>query len=433
MMTPYALYGLLEAEKAGYPIPNGQAVDRGLVRLKQYLEQMKPAWDRLGPVLAGPPGGARGSSPASQVNDSLYLLYVMSQREPLLGEWWMRIEKAAGSPEVSDYGHALALEMAVKAGEKKLAGKLAAELRKRAKRGGAGVYWTTAGFSRWGDNQFEVTAAAFKALVAHDPNDPLIPDVLHFFQVTKQGDRWVSTKDTAMILYALCDYLTAVRDDRFLPGGKLTGVARLAVNGAAPVEVKFDGPLSKTVALPGKELKTGENMIAVRSADASGSLVRVVVRFTRGGAADIPARDFGVTVVRTVSVREKNGAWRALESGAVVPKGSYVKVGVTGTTSNGQALTFTLLESPKPASGEVLPQDDRRPVNVPPGGYNLREDREAKVCFHYEAPQGAVSGEYVFLAEFAGEFRLPPARVEPMYRPSQGGNSDSFVLKVTTK
>ena len=30
MMTPYALYGLMEAEKAGYEIGNDKAIDRGM-------------------------------------------------------------------------------------------------------------------------------------------------------------------------------------------------------------------------------------------------------------------------------------------------------------------------------------------------------------------------------------------------------------------
>ena len=34
MMTPYALYGLLQAEKAGYTIPNETAIQRGLQRLQ---------------------------------------------------------------------------------------------------------------------------------------------------------------------------------------------------------------------------------------------------------------------------------------------------------------------------------------------------------------------------------------------------------------
>ena len=39
MMTPYALFGLIAAEEAGYPCPNPTTIPRGMARLKQYLER----------------------------------------------------------------------------------------------------------------------------------------------------------------------------------------------------------------------------------------------------------------------------------------------------------------------------------------------------------------------------------------------------------
>src|SRR5262249_39247168 len=96
-------------------------------------------------------------------------------------------------------------------------------------------------------------------------------------------------------------------------------------------------------------------------------------------------------------------------------------------------LAYFLIESPKPAGFETVPADDRRfqPANDA-NGHVLREDREAMTCFHYErAPSSAA--EFVMLAEFAGGYGLGPARGELMYQPTNGGHSDSFVLKVTPK
>ena len=204
---------------------------------------------------------------------------------------------------MSDYGHALAWNWPSRSSKKDLADKLAAELRKRAKKSGDHVYWTTAGFSRWGDNTTEITAMVMKALVAHDPNDPLIPGVLAFFHATKRGDRWDSTKDTACVLYALCDYLAAVR-----AGPAASGLVKVSVNGAAGGEVKLDGPASKVIKLDGKTMKPGENVFKISGADSTGgALARVVVSYSRGKTADIPARDHGVKVERTISVRNADG------------------------------------------------------------------------------------------------------------------------------
>ena len=182
---------------------------------------------------------------------------------------------------MSDYGHALALELAVQARARRNSPTSSpTELRKRAKKSGDHVYWTTAGFSRWGDNTTEVTAMVMKALVAHDPNDPLIPGVLAYFHATKRGDRWDSTKDTACVLYALCDYLAAVR-----AGPAASGLVKVSVNGAAVGEVKLDGPASKVVKLNGKNVKPGENVFKVsgcrrdrRRAGAGGGVVTRAAR-----------------------------------------------------------------------------------------------------------------------------------------------------------
>jgi rRNA maturation protein Nop10 len=342
--------------------------------------------------------------------------------------WWARIEKAVGTPVMSDYGHALALELAVKHDKRDLAKKLAAELRKRAKKSGDHVYWTTAGFSRWGDNTVEVTAMVMKALVAYNADDPLIPGVLAYFHATKRGDRWDSTKDTACVLYALCDYLAAVR-----AGAPAAGLVKIAVNGVEDGTATLDSPVSKVVKLSGKTLKPGENVIKVTGpGEVGGALARVVVSFTRGRAADIPARDHGVKVVRTLSLRNADGTWTELKSGATVPTGSYVKVRVVATPAPGVDVRYTLLESPKPAGGETVPADDPR-FRPAERAYVLREDREAFTAFHYEEVRGAFAAEYVVLTEFAGEFRTAPARVELMYKPAVGGHSDSFVLKVAEK
>ncbi len=424
MMTPYALFGLLAAEEAGYPCPNPDTIARGLARLLAYLNEMSSAWDVL--VKPGQPEPAA----TTRINDSLFCLwvrmYIRSAPAEDMKPWWPRIEKGVGHRLMSDTGHALALELAVKYGQKELADKLAAELRKRAQKSGDRVFWTKAGFSRWGDNITEVTATVMKALVAHDPNDPLIPGVLAYFHSTKRGDRWDSTKDTACVLYALCDYLAAVR-----AGAPAEGIVKVLLNGAEVGSAKLDSAASKVVKFAGAGLKPGDNTFSVKGAAmAGGALVRVSITFTRTGGALTAARDHGVKVTRVVSVRGADGKWTDLKSGASVPMGSYVRVKVTATPATGQ-LQYFLIESPKPSGFETVPADDTR-FGPLPGGHVLREDREAMTCFHYETANAATA-EFVVMAEFAGEFTLPPARGELMYQPTNGGHSDAFVLKVAPK
>ncbi|QJW96822.1 alpha-2-macroglobulin family protein [Frigoriglobus tundricola] len=435
MMTPYAMFGLLAAEEAGYPCPNPGTIDRGMGRLRQYLDQSAGLWDLTikqgwDAALAKPNGGRD-----TDVNDALFCLWVaaldadrLKKQGTNLNAWFARIDKTVGRAEMSDTGHALALELAAKHGQKPLADKLAAELRKRAQKAGDRVFWTKAGFSRWADNTTEVTATVMKALVAQDPKDPLIPGALAYFHSTKRGDRWDSTKDTACVLYALCDYLVAVR-----AGPAAAGSVKIALNGTGAGAVTLDSAASKSVRFAGTDLKAGGNTFRVTGAEASGgALVHVTVSFTRTGGTRTPARDHGVMVTRTVTLRGADGQWTELKSGASVPVGSYLKVNVTAVPRVG-SLQYFLIESPKPAGCETISADERRfPAAQNAQGHVLREDREAMSCFHYESAASATA-EFVVLAEFAGDFTLPPARGEQMYQPTSGGHSDSFLLKVTPK
>jgi hypothetical protein len=434
MMTPYALFGLIAAERAGYPCPNPNTIDRGMARLVQYLNQTSAIWDLALMHGWNEAFTQRHGRRSTEINDALFCLWVAAldaDRAKNAGigmdPWFRRIEKTVGRDMMSDTGHALALELAVKFGEKELAEKLAGELRKRAQKSGDRVFWTKAGLSRWGDNTIEVTATVMKALVAHDSADPLIPGILAYFHSTKRGDRWDSTKDTASVLYALCDYLAAVK-----AGPAAEGTVKVSLNGTEVDTVKLDSPASKSVKFAGADLKAGENAFSVRGDTAGGALVRVQVSFTRTGGAQTAARDYGVKVTRTVSARGADGTWTDLKSGATVPVGSYVKVRVAATPAVGQ-LQYFLIESPKPAGCETISADDRRfPTDAKATGHVLREDREAMSCFHYESIASATA-EFVVMAEFAGEFTIPPARGELMYQPTNGGHSDAFVLKVSAK
>jgi uncharacterized protein YfaS (alpha-2-macroglobulin family) len=68
MMTPYALYGLLQAEKAGYTIGSPDAIERGLNRLRLFIQN-------------------RG-----QLSDWVYCVYVYAHRHPMTPEWWQILD-----------------------------------------------------------------------------------------------------------------------------------------------------------------------------------------------------------------------------------------------------------------------------------------------------------------------------------------------------
>ena len=60
----------------------------------------------------------------------------------------------------------------------------------------------------------------------------------------------------------------------------------------------------------------------------------------------------------------------------------------------------------------------------------LREDKTAAVLYHHESGGRQMTDQCVFHAELAGDFIVPPAYVELMYKTALRGHSGTFRFKV---
>jgi uncharacterized protein YfaS (alpha-2-macroglobulin family) len=317
----------------------------------------------------------------------------------------------------------LAAEMAAQQKRPLLAGRLADTLRTRAKRRGGQAHWTTAKFSRWRDDPHEITAVVMKALVAYNPQDELIPEIISYFASTKRGNRWNSTKDTAMILFALCEHLAATKAR---PGAKPNVVFHL--NDGKRRTVSFEGGMTRKLVLPASALRTGRNAITF-GPGAEGTLYRLVLRHRVQGR-HLAARDDGVQVTRTFWLQGPRR--RQLKPGDTVPRGAYIQCTVQGRGADGERMRYVLLASPKPSGCEILPADDRRYRSS--AAYSvLREDKTTGVLTHHEEASTSVNSTCYFHAELAGEYVVPPAAVEFMYDSSRGGHSGTFHFTVKDK
>lgn len=64
-----------------------------------------------------------------------------------------------------------------------------------------GIYW------RWSDGGIEATAFALDALLAIDPQNALVEPVTNWLIKNRRGAQWSNTRDTAIVVMALNDYL----------------------------------------------------------------------------------------------------------------------------------------------------------------------------------------------------------------------------------
>jgi uncharacterized protein YfaS (alpha-2-macroglobulin family) len=273
------------------------------------------------------------------------------------------------------------------------------------------------------EDPFEVTAAVLKALVAYDPNDALVPAVIAYFVANKRGDRWNSTKDTAMVLYAITELL-AKQAGRW---GRGESAVEYTVNGGAAARAAFTDGLVREVRIPGAQLRA-RNVIAFPSASA-GVMARAVLRYRRAGRDLAPAGS-GLEVARTLSLLDGAGkVVRRLAAGDRVPRGAYVESVVTVSHAGGQEMRYLLVEDPKPAGAETLPEDDPR-FPAAHRASSLREDREQKLAYHHEQTGATTTVRSIMHLELAGELALPPAHAELMYQTQTRGHSGTTLLRV---
>jgi uncharacterized protein YfaS (alpha-2-macroglobulin family) len=407
MMTPYALYGLLEAEAAGYPSRNPEAVEMGLKKLRQFIDSMGDG----------------------QRADRMYCMYVYSLKHDLKPSDWQWIEHTADSGKTSHYALALALEMTVREkGSATLAAGIRDLLAGEASRFLGRISWKTAGFSRWGDNRNEVTAAVLKSLVMNNPKDPLIPGVLSFLSYAKTGNKWTSTKDTAMILFALCDYYAQFNE---VSDGKQMVNVQLNDGTARQVMLKTSGIVALT--FDAKTLRHGRNRLSFSGASAA-TMYRLVVTGTREGRA-IKPENHGIEVTRRMWLLdpETMGRGAEIKDGGTVPVGSYLSVEVRVKTEEDVVARYLLAAAPKASGCQIVPATDMRFSRWQSHNASLREDKQNELLLHFEEMRRHSTPRHVLFAELTGEFVIPPAYAELMYQPDVRGNSGMMHIKIAAK
>lgn len=189
LVTAYALIGLVEAEAAGYPVPeNTLEAARTFVRgslISPALLDFDWQFNRQAFLLyalarAGSPEAGRAST-----------LYAVRERLDLYARALLALTLHEIAPDdsristlVSDIGGAAIITA-------------------------TGAHWEEAGRDsyNWNTNT-RTTALALEMLLQVDPDNALIPNVVRWLVTTRSGDDWETTQETAWSLIALTNWLT---------------------------------------------------------------------------------------------------------------------------------------------------------------------------------------------------------------------------------
>jgi len=334
----------------------------------------------------------------------------------------------------------------------------------------ATAHWGEDGlFWRWSQGGVEATATALRALLAIDPDHELVAPVTNWLVRNRRGAQWSNTRDTAMTVLALNDYLRTSDELGSAAGWELT------VNGevVASVDLEPDellrAPTRHTVdpAL----LLDGANRIEIRRTRGDGSLYFATHAKYFSTEQPIPAhgnevfvrRDYYRIVGRPTLLAGYAYEKVPLADGDELESGDRVEVVVTIETKN--HLEYLLFEDFKPAGLESVEQKsggafharelkssetehrfeardasfDRTAVrwDEHAAGYTgrsrwvHRELRDRKIAlFLDQCPEGVWEMRYELRAEIPGRFSALPVLGHAMYVPEIRCNSAEWRVAV---
>jgi len=297
----------------------------------------------------------------------------------------------------------------------------------------------------WYGSEYEAMAYYLKLLARTDPKGPLAPRLVKYLLNNRRhATYWNSTRDTAIVVEAMAEYLRASGEDR----PEMT------------VEVLYDGQLQKAVeitpatlftfdnqfVLEGEKVTEGQHQVELRRRGRgplyyngylttftledpipkAGLEVRVNRRYFRLREA---AKSVHVPGARGQALEQKVQAYQReeLPSLATVQSGQLVEIELVIDSKNDYE--YLVFEDMKPAGFEPVDLRSGYTGNEMGAYVEFRDNRV--VFFVRSLARGRHSVTYRMRAEIPGRFSALPTRASAMYAPELKANSDEIKLQVT--
>lgn len=284
------------------------------------------------------------------------------------------------------------------------------------------------------DTTPEATAFATKLLARQHRGAALLPKAaLWLMNHRSEGYWWSSTKQTAMVIYGLVDYLRATNE--LTPN--LT--ATVFVNDHSILTRKIDqvGEPNPEIVLDETQLNPGMNHVRVQVTgegrlyySSRSEYYSSEVRLEKAGAISLNLlRDY----FRLVPSHEgERIVYDTIPLSGPVASGDILAVRLTVT---GSAWKYLMIEDPIPAGTEFQSADQLYEIRNRPPWWRydftrreLHDDRMA--IFQTAFPQGQQKYFYLLKVVNPGTFKVSPARVGPMYQTDISATTESRVIEV---
>jgi uncharacterized protein YfaS (alpha-2-macroglobulin family) len=411
-MTAYVVSGLGQAKQAGYDVDADQG-NKG----RNWLISTLVAHPDMIPDLRA------------------YVVYALATtggapKEALDKAW-------ASRDKLSDEGLAL-VGLALDAAGDSRAHQAAELLEKKARATDTDAYW--AGnydglMDYWDDTSAETTAFALKLLVRQDRSSGLLPKAALWLGKHRNGEYWYSTKQTAMVIGGLTDYLAL--------SGELANSSdvEVLVNGASVGKRHF-GPgdgfaLPWKIKIPAAQVGGG-GQVTVRK---SGNGITYWSTESAWYAADrklYQQEQLALNITRDYYLLQKRQAgptdpitYDLAPLKGPVHVGDIVAVRLAVAGSNWK---YLLAEDPIPAGTEFLPDNGLYKLNNRPSWwadwYTRKEFHDDRAAFFNTEFGGRREYVYLLKAVNPGKFQISPAQAGPMYQSNVQTTTDPATLEV---
>ncbi|HUU03261.1 MAG TPA: alpha-2-macroglobulin family protein [Myxococcota bacterium] len=279
----------------------------------------------------------------------------------------------------------------------------------------------------WYNDTIETHAFAVRTLLELMPKNDKLDGLVLWLFLNKKLNHWKSTRATAEVIYSLAKYLKQTN--------------QLGVREAATVTI---GDLSKSFVFEPDEYTGKKNQIVIPGPemDPAKTSTITVEKHTPGymfasatwhfSTEKLPVEASGdfLKVTRKYFKREKSGreaVLRPLAEGARLEPGDEIEVHLSLTAKH--PVQYVHLRDPRPAGCEPASTTSRHRWAL--GIYWYEEVRDSGMNFFFEnLPQGEYPFSYRMRAAIAGNFRIGPATVQPMYAPEFSAYSSGTSMTI---
>ncbi|MGZ8781788.1 MAG: alpha-2-macroglobulin family protein, partial [Thermoanaerobaculia bacterium] len=302
------------------------------------------------------------------------------------------------------------------------------------------AHWGARGFWwRWHEGPVETTAFALQALITIDPENRLVEPVMNWLVKNRRGRQWNNTRDTAIALLAMNDYLER--------SGELAG--------DIAYELSVNGRVIATKALTAKEVLGAPSRFAVDPSVLTDTTQEILIRRTRGkgpiyfsaearfvsleepvkaaGNEIFVRREYFRLAPRPTLLKGVQYDRIPLRDQESVKSGERVEVVVTIDSKNDYS--YLVFEDLKPAGFEAVELQSGLPLyaesKTDGSVWVYQELRDRKVAMFVDhLTQGLWEIRYTLRAEVPGSFHALPLLGQAMYVPDVRANGDEVRVSV---